>query len=125
MGGGGGGGLGQLFNVGNRNFRDTKTQAIMNVIDPAGSTGMVLGMTGAFGEDQYRAGGDTPASGVVDYPEVQPVTEEVPVDETAAATARASARRKKKQQAQSQTIYTSSLGVTDQADISRKTLLGN
>ena len=125
MGGGGGDIFGTVLgNVGNRNYKKSSTQAILNVLDPAGSLGNVLAMGGGDkGMDEmggYEVGGEPSGD---EYPKT-PAPIETPVDETAAATARAAARRKKKQQSSSQTIYTSSLGVTDQADISRKTLLG-
>ena len=50
--------FGSLFNIGNRNITDTRGQAIMNVIDPAGSTGIVLNMAGVDFNKSYRVGGE-------------------------------------------------------------------
>jgi hypothetical protein len=125
MGGGGGFSLGSLFNVGNRNFRDTRAQAIFNVIDPAGSTGMVLGLTGAFGQDQYREGGDTPAANVVDYPEPTPAPE-IPPDPAIAQMAASEEARQtemRKRRLRTKTLL-SDQDATGQATVGTKVLLG-
>ena len=128
--GGGGGGLGLLTpyfgqNIGNRNIENNTGRIIANIFDPTGMSSFTT--LNAAEQTGATSGGQTASQVIGTEPKTiapSPAPVEVPVDENAAATSRAAARRKKKQQASSQTIYTSSLGVTDQADISRKTLLG-
>jgi hypothetical protein len=114
--------LSGVGDFGNYGVKKKPAQLAFNILDPSGFT---AGMLGGIGSST----GSSDVSDVFSAVDAQddpndPVIPATPTDETAAAASRAAARRKKKQQSQSQTIYTSPLGVTDQADISRKTLLG-
>ena len=54
----------------------------------------------------------------------QPPAIEVPQDATAVAAAKASAKKRARAMSKSDTTYTNPLGLTDTAEISRNTLLG-
>jgi len=91
--------------------------------------GTALGLTGAaatIGGAAILGGAAYGAASAIDKPKMpdMPQLPQAPKMQDAEDRAAAIAKEKRKQIAASQTVYTSPLGVADEAETARKTLLG-